>query len=274
VDKAKLDRNIQHHYRLEKELASILRAANKEERSALYSKVYDRLYSDTPDHPDIMRKQDGDLTRRAVLRRMPLIRRFLKNTDALLEIGAGDCSLSYELSNYFNKVYALDVSRHISAGSKTPSNFELIITDGVNIPFADNGMDIVYSCHAIEHLHPEDALSQTRKVYNILRKNGVYICITPNRITGPHDVSKYFDSTATGLHLKEYSIEEMRDLFAEIGFSKIWLFTRIKNIYFCVPAQVLIVLERTISRLPSCFRSGPCNLLSKILYEVIIVGHK
>ena len=43
---------------------------------------------------------------------------------------------------------------------------------------------------------------------------GVYICITPNRVSGPHDVSRGFDEVATGFHMHEYTGREIRPLVA------------------------------------------------------------
>jgi hypothetical protein len=57
----------------------------------------------------------------------------------------------------------------------------------------------------MEHLHPEDALEQLQKIRRTLARGGVYVCITPNRVNGPHDVSGLFDDEARGLHLREYS---------------------------------------------------------------------
>jgi predicted SAM-dependent methyltransferase len=50
----------------------------------------------------------------------------------------------------------------------------------------------------MEHLHPDDAFEQLKQIYTALTPGGLYICTTPNRLTGPHDVSKYFDETAAG----------------------------------------------------------------------------
>jgi len=73
----------------------------------------------------------------------------------------------------------------------------------------------------MEHLHPDDAHEQLHNILDVLKPGGVYICITPNRITGPHDISRGFDEEATGFHLKEYTTSELTALFRQVGFSKI-----------------------------------------------------
>jgi hypothetical protein len=50
---------IRHHYEVEKELASKLRSASREQRRELYSKVYEELWKRVPDHPMLTRKEDG-----------------------------------------------------------------------------------------------------------------------------------------------------------------------------------------------------------------------
>jgi len=42
-------------------------------------------------------------------------------------------------------------------------------------------------------------------------------------LSGPHDISAYFDDGATGFHLKEYSNEELYRLFLKTGFKNITL---------------------------------------------------
>ena len=61
----------------------------------------------------------------------------------------------------------------------------------------------------MEHLHPDDALEQLQNIYSALVPGGIYLCITPNRLSGPQDVSRDFDMVATGFHLKEYTISEL-----------------------------------------------------------------
>ena len=52
----------------------------------------------------------------------------------------------------------------------------------------------------------------------MLRPEGRYIFETPNRITGPHDVSRHFDVVSTGFHLKEYTHTELLRIGRASGF--------------------------------------------------------
>ena len=83
----------------------------------------------------------------------------------------------------------------------------------------------------MEHLHPDDAFEQLENIYRALTPGGVYICVTPNRLSGPHDISSLYDEVATGFHLKEYSISELHSLFRRVGFSRIRVHFGIKEKY-------------------------------------------
>jgi hypothetical protein len=52
---------------------------------------------------------------------------------------------------------------------------------------------------------------------------GIYYRITANRVLGPHDISRYFDSVATGPHMKEYTVGELAKLCRNAEFHKSWV---------------------------------------------------
>jgi predicted SAM-dependent methyltransferase len=95
-----------------------------------------------------------------------------------------------------------------------------VLSDGVSVPVPPGSVNVAYSYQLMEHLHPEDAFEQLENIYAALAPGGLYICITPNRLSGPHDISYYFDNEATGFHLKEYTTWELSRLFKRAGFSQ------------------------------------------------------
>lgn len=222
---------IQEHYEIEKKLAHKLLHASAQERRILYSSVYEELYSSVPDHPQLIRKSLPAKRLESIEASMKLLRSFLnKNTD-YLEIGPGDCGLAFEVSKIAKTVCAIDVSETITYVSDPPDNFKLIISDGTSINLPRGTIDVAYSHHLMEHLHPDDSFQQLTNIYNCLSIGGIYICETPNRLSGPHDISKYFDSIATGFHLKEYTFHELSRLFKSVGFRSIKPIIRIKGVY-------------------------------------------
>lgn len=279
---AKLSKNerrtpeqIREHYEIEKTLADKLRNASREERRSLYPALYDELFRRVPLHPQLTHKADRRSQSALVSIRMGLLKRFLNRDTVFLEMGAGDCALSLEVAKHVKKVYAVDVSEQITRNKLFPQNFELIISDGCSIPLPANSIDIAYSDQLLEHLHPEDALDQLHNIYKALCPGGSYICITPNRLSGPHDVSKYFDDVATGFHIKEYTVTELCNLFRRVGFTEIDSYTGAKGFYLKFPTFITKFIELSLSRLKSPLRRKMANtIILRKLLNVVIVGRK
>jgi SAM-dependent methyltransferase len=118
----------------------------------------------------------------------------------------------------------------------------------------ENTVDVAYSNQLMEHLHPDDALEQLRNLFHVLTPGGIYICITPNALTGPHDVSRYFDQVSTGFHLKEYTIGELKALFKEAGFSKVRAYIGARGFYLPFPVLPLVCCEKMLSLLTYAVR--------------------
>lgn len=192
------DEQLRHHYLVEKELADRLRRASKEERRKLYPRLYDELFERVPFHRMMQRKHDESVARRDLGRNLRLLAGYVDRDATFLEIGPGDCRFSLEMAPRVKKVYAVDVSARIAGRETTPENFELIISDGSSVPVPPGSVDLAFSNQLMEHLHPDDAADQLRNLSRALKKGGRYVCITPHRFSGPHDVSKHFDEVATG----------------------------------------------------------------------------
>jgi hypothetical protein len=126
----------------------------------------------------------------------------------------------------------------------------------------------------MEHIHPDDAFEQLKNIYNSLIVGGHYICITPNRVSGPHDISKYFDIVATGFHLKEYSVSELVKLFEKVGFSRCNSYVGTKGHYVKVPMALQRSLEAFISILPNCIRVLITRTPLRGLLGIRLVGRK
>ncbi|MDF5707614.1 MAG: methyltransferase domain-containing protein [Nostoc sp. S4] len=266
---------IREHYNIEKALASQLRSSNEEDRKNLYTSVYDQLFELVPDHPQLARKNHSESAAFHMLSQMKILKTFLNEKSKFLEIGAGDCSLSLAISKHVEKVYALDVSETMTKQQTLPKNFELIISDGTSIPVPNEIITIAYSNQLMEHLHPDDALKQLKNIYNSLIQDGIYICCTPNRLDGPHDISEYFDRVATGLHLKEYTITEVSELFSKVGFSQMRIYKNLKGIIIGFPLSPFVVIESILEKLPCMMiKKVTSTLLLRWLLNIIIVGKK
>ncbi len=266
---------VREHYLIEKELASQLRNANKEARRNLYGQVYDELYRRVPHHEQLRRKTDSVSRASFADAQISLLKRYLHSNATFLEIGAGDCSLAFAVCTQVRKVYVVDVSEVITRSVKCPDNFELIISDGCNIGLPDGAVDVAYSHMLMEHLHPDDALEQLKNIHRSLRSGGVYLCVTPNGLSGPHDISMYFDEVATGFHLKEYTNTELTGIFRAVGFSRVYMLAGTKKVNIPVPFFAIRGLEDLLLVLPPSLRKKISRLAPiRLLLGIKLVAIK
>lgn len=174
---------IREHYEIEKELASKLRDASKEERRQLYSLVYDEMLTRVPHHPMLTRKASEEQRNESVRQQLVFLGRFLRDGMTFAEVGPGDCALALEVAKRAKVVYAIDVSSEITT-RETLENFRLILSDGSSIPVPSDSVDLLYSNQLMEHLHPDDAHDQLGEIYRVLARGGA-ICVcyaqSPNR---------------------------------------------------------------------------------------------
>ena len=232
------------HYIIEKQLAERLRNAPKSTRLELYPEIYNELYRLVPDHPMLLRKTSAEEVNARVELQLRYLSGFLRRDMTVLEVGCGDCGLSFALAKGVNRVFGLEVSSVISEHQHGPDNFELVISNGTSIPVPDGSMDLVYSNQLMEHLHPDDAQEQLRNIYKALKPGGLYVCTTPHRVQGPTDVSQLFDDVAKGLHLKEYTYEELSSIFKETGFSSTVAYVEKSERYYRIPMWFARLFER------------------------------
>ncbi|UCF07112.1 MAG: class I SAM-dependent methyltransferase [bacterium] len=269
------ERQIHEHYEIEREIADKLRSASAGERRRMYSSIYEELFRRVPHHPQIFKKTSPAETRVSVRRQMEFLKPYLHSDISFLEIGAGSCALSFEVSRYVREVYALDVSESIGAGSTKPDNVRLLISDGCNIPVSEGSIDLAYSYQLMEHLHPDDAREQCTNVYRTLAPDGMYMCITPNRLYGPHDISQYFDREATGLHLKEYTVSELIDLFGGVGFKRMRAFIGIRGMHETFSTSVPVLLEKLLGPVPFHMRRAIASApVIRTILGIRIIAYK
>jgi SAM-dependent methyltransferase len=260
------------HYNVERKLADRLRHASSSERGSLYSSVYNELFESIPDHEQHQRKDDAETSKQETERQFRILRRFVGDGDVYLEVGAGDGALSARVAERVGTCYAVEVSSVIMQNTRLPENVMLILSDGTSIPVPEESVDVAYSNQLMEHLHPEDAKKQLVNIYRALAPGARYICITPNRLSGPHDISRYFDVVSTCLHLREYTNYELRVMFSEVGFRgfRAILSWRLLVVPWLLPLGPFIIMERCLERLPIFLR----RKLSLALAAVKLVAVK
>lgn len=254
---ARSQEQVVEHYQIEKALAQKLRQASREERRGLYTEVYDELLKRVRHHPLLAARRTAEDVKRTVDEQLDRLEPYIRPDTVFLEVGAGGCQLSLALTSRVKRVIAVDVSNEITAHVVPPPNFELVISNGTNIPVPPGSIDVAFSNQLMEHLHPDDAAEQLREIYTALAPGGTYLCFTPNSISGPHDVSRGFDPVATCFHLHEYTVGELDRMFKHVGFKHTQVLLPRGNVRVPVPA---------ITALESCVSALPGSLSRKVAY--------
>ena len=238
------------HYMVERRLADRVRAASTaEERRAVFATMYDELFRLVPDHPRLLARQTAQQERvTGIAWDMAQLKPFIRPGCTFLEIGAGDCALAARVAGVAGQVYAVDIADQTR--EKLPPNVQLALSDGRSIPVPEGCVDVAFSDQLMEHLHPEDAMVQLANIHRALKPGGVYVCITPNRLYGPSDISAYFDDEARGFHLREYSVRELRQILQGAGFPRVQVFVGARGFFARCPAWLVEGLELALEVLP------------------------
>jgi len=247
---------LRQHYDVERELADRLRNATKEERRTLYSEVYDELFKRVPLHPQHTNHASPERLAADIAEKMEILAPFLKPDATFLEIGPGDCEFAKTVAQRVARVLAIDVSDEITRTRRLPQNLQVVISDGSSIPVPPESVDVAYSNQLMEHLHPDDAVDQLKQLLAALKPGGVYLCITPSRLTGPHDISGDFESEASGFHLKEYTVGDLTALFRQVGFARMRIIFGGRGRFLLLPPWTATVWEKLLGLLPYALRKS------------------
>lgn len=249
TEKRTLD-EVREHYQVERELADRLRASSQAERHNLYTEVYEELFRRIPHHQQLTSAVDRKSRHRRLGWQIALLKRFLRKDQVFFEIGGGDCALSIEVAPLVAKSIGCDVASCLSSGLFKPNNFSFLQTDGRTFDLEDESVDVAYSNQLMEHLHVDDAQAQLKEIFRVLKQGGYYVCVTPNRIGGPWDISMYFDKQATGFHMKEYTVGELLMMFQNLGCSGVNVYGGGKGIFCRLPVGFVRACERLLQKFP------------------------
>ncbi len=264
---------ITKHYEHEKLLAQRLRSADAAARRSLYNEVYEDLYAFFRQNKQAYQSYTDPRAHARL--QMSYMEHLLHPDMSYLEIGPGEGYLACMVAQRVKTAYLVDVADIIAQHPDCPANTVFVRTDGVSIDVPPASIDLAYSNQMMEHLHPDDGLEQMRQVYRALKPGGVYICVTPHRYNGPHDISRYFDAYPTGLHLKEYTSTEVMHLMRLVGFQQVRAYAGGKGRYVLIPMLPVIIVEQMIGLLDrSTQRKVADSALSRLLLGVRLIAYK
>jgi SAM-dependent methyltransferase len=261
------------HFMIEQALAARLREAAPEQRNQLYGEVYGELFARVPDHPQ--HKMDPARRHRNTENQVAFLRGHLAPDSVYVEMGCGDAAVTRALAPFVREAFGVDVTAALIDPAGAPVNFRFVRTSGTDIGLPSGYADLVYSNQLMEHLHPDDAVAQLREIHRVLKPRGRYMCVTPNRLTGPHDVSAYFGYEPVGFHLREYDHALLAALFRQAGFRSALAQVRIKRRSVSVPVAAAVAMEKVLAALPQRMRVrvaqiGPVRNLA----GVTLIGRK
>jgi SAM-dependent methyltransferase len=221
----------------------------------LYGEVYDEYARAFPEALHV----ESDSSDANVYYELAFARRFMPPDAIVAEVGPGRCEFAIALAPHCKVMYGVDVADLAFTVSRPP-NLRHVLTNGIQIPLPDDSIDVVISNQLMEHLHPDDAADQLHEIFRILKTGGSYICVTPNRLHGPHDSSARFDDlpcpvadgtfVANGLHLKEYTNSDLSQLFLATGFRRARHFFGARGVYVEVPSGMMFLGERWVRHIP------------------------
>lgn len=209
------------------------------------------------------------------------LRNFATRSSHVVEVGSGGIDLAERLAPFvslFTSIEAIHPKNKLKH-----DNISLIESCMPPYEIESETVDVAFTSHFIEHLHPEDAELHIEEMYRILKKGGKYICVTPNRHYGPFDSSRLLNlSTPKGLHLKEYTHEELYHLLKKYRFKKVLKGSTIGNTS-TIDLYISISIDKIFSVLPYRSRKSLLNFISnalnknepfRLLEQLIMVGIK
>jgi 2-polyprenyl-3-methyl-5-hydroxy-6-metoxy-1,4-benzoquinol methylase len=264
------DQELREHFEIERELAAKLRsAASRDERRRLYGEVYRERSERIAHHPLVRQADDPRARAAAVAPQVRLLRPFLDPSRRFVEVGAGDAAVARAVAPHVKHSTALDVTDALFRGAESDA-LELRVFDGFDLGVPTGSIDVIYSHDVVEHLHEEDMLEQTAAIRRALACGGVYVCVTPNRLSGPHDISRHFSDKPEGFHLREYTVTELAGAFQAVGFRRIRVFISKGGYHLTpkIPANALRTVETGLQQLPASLRHSA----SRTLHSVKVVA--
>jgi SAM-dependent methyltransferase len=231
---------------IERRLARRLFDASREERRSLYSEAYDEFYEACP---YLLGEPKPDVAAARLRAQLAVVQPFVRPGGRVAEIGSGAGHLAAALAEAGAVVTALEV-RTNDALAKDESGVRWLAYDGLGLPLPSSSQDVVTSHQTLEHLHTEDAAMLAVEILRCLKPGGAFVCTTPNRILGPHDVSRGFSRRAEGLHLHEYTAEELVLGLRRVGFARVDALIGWRATYLRVPGRFIQAVETVARELP------------------------
>ncbi|MFH0818638.1 MAG: class I SAM-dependent methyltransferase [Patescibacteria group bacterium] len=216
---------IKKQFELEKNYAQQI--LKSEKNSLARKNLIARAYCDVTNiiyqyNPHQAYSRFNEFTTALVKKNLPI-----KKNVRVLDFGCGDGELVLSLNKNNVDAYGFDVSENsIREAQKKLAviNKEKNVFHGDFNQIQEN-FDLIIMDNVIEHLVPDELPAIISKCHELLNNQGILLIITPHPFSGPHDISNEFlplGAKAQGLHLKEYKLEELKDVLEQNNFSALY----------------------------------------------------
>jgi len=271
--------------RLEFEHAKRLREYGTTERRKLYSKAYSAVASLAMKRKFASNAPE-DRTAGTSKKLVEALIQICDKNDDVIEIGCGRGYTCMLLAPHVKSIVGTDISDPVLAEASAVllscgiTNVEIKRVSAFNLThsFAPETFKVALSIDVVEHLHPEDANEHLRQVFELLKPGGKYIIVMPNRLSGPHDITRQEFPDAKkplGFHLNESTYYEMTKIMKKIAYRKFqsfvyYKFTRGQLTLRLLPLLFCIAIEKLFIMLPDFLRHREFD---KLLY-IRLIAHK
>lgn len=143
---------------------------------------------------------------------LEIINYYLKSPKNILDIGCGAGALGLYLANNGNTVLGIDISQKAVESANESAKylgFKKAKFQKMNFPnkVPNKKFDMILFTEVIEHLENDDLA--LKKIYNLLKPEGIVIISTPSKNAPLHKLglAKEFDKKVG--HLRRYTLEEL-----------------------------------------------------------------
>jgi ubiquinone biosynthesis O-methyltransferase len=198
------------------------KVTTEKEAEKLEKKHYDKTYSDN----DYWRNPSLQYD---LKRRINFSLKFIKPADSVIDVGCGGGGVSIGVANKASKVIGIDISKegisHAKIESKGIKNIDFRCTT-IQSFFNKNKekYDVILFYECLEHLYGGDKIITILSHH--LKKGGIFLLSTPNydrliykvircplgKLAYAMTKSERFRFHITHSHIKEYSVEEVKQL--------------------------------------------------------------
>ena len=144
------------------------------------------------------------------------------STPKFLDLGCGFGSASILATRDGLEVYALHIDKRQllwERNLKSNLGISLVVADGQALTFQDSTFDVVYCCHALEHV-PDDS-NVLIEIHRVLKRDGIFLLSTPNKFNLSSKFRRKLKRQSTFIsreHLREYDRDQISERLQKFGF--------------------------------------------------------